>query len=558
MVVAVITSAVVVYFHHRASPGAPTAAATRTEVALQAKPQSIQPTSTDEIADQDTSQNIQALHLARDTNEPTAFAALAEDEIAQLADGITLAKWMDIRGAGEQWEKDTEKKIPITNGEDPKCEDYQRIDELPSKALVTRRAYFYPPPAPVPAVFPSQNAEELRKTCWLGKIEMQVDGVQEKDNKTFLLAVRQEFEKQYGENVRMKSVPFWREGFDIWATVLDRDQDRWIHNGVEIVSARDHASNDPTVRVRLPVAVDSDERFVRGKQDRSIEDLQFHQAVSATGVDAALSQRMEKLYELEVQLADRLNKQAAEMCKAGCPDVAKLPKATGDDWREPLAPQLREWLNAVKTLGPAQRAAGLFAADRLLVAFESVRPGDHFGTIGASTAAQDKLRTILKKLGANFATNYAEPAYYYTGNWLDEASGLDFDSESGRMAFFTWVESNSDACVIAGAETFRKVISRGETLLNRKIDPATASKAHFMVGDAYSDIYAIAKGYDQNGTYTNIGSDEAGPARLKGLEHYRAGLAIDNTSEDAKDAWRQAWHLSAGRLPHIRYACFGD
>ena len=79
-----------------------------------------------------------------------------------------------------------------------------------------------------------------------------------------------------------------------------------------------------------------------------------------------------------------------------------------------------------------------------------------------------------------------------------------------------------------------------------------------MVGDAYSDIYAIANGIDQNGSYTNIGIDEAEPARVKGLEHYRAGLAVDNTSEDAKDAWRQAWHLSVGRLPHVRYACFGD
>ena len=42
------------------------------------------------------------------------------------------------------------------------------------------------------------------------------------------------------------------------------------------------------------------------------------------------------------------------------------------------------------------------------------------------------------------------------------------------------------------------------------------------------------------------------------VQHYRAGLAIDNSSENARDAYRQAWHLAAGLLPRQRHACFGD
>jgi len=78
-----------------------------------------------------------------------------------------------------------------------------------------------------------------------------------------------------------------------------------------------------------------------------------------------------------------------------------------------------------------------------------------------------------------------------------------------------------------------------------------------MVGDAYSDIVAIADGVDANGAYTSAVGDEA-ESRAKALQHYRAGLVLDNTSEDARDAWRQAWHLSAGLVPGTRYACFGD
>jgi hypothetical protein len=53
------------------------------------------------------------------------------------------------------------------------------------------------------------------------------------------------------------------------------------------------------------------------------------------------------------------------------------------------------------------------------------------------------------------------------------------------------------------------------------------------------------------GASGNRGKAEA--ARSKALQHYAAGLADDGTSRQAKDAWLQAWHISAGLLPHARY-----
>jgi len=104
------------------------------------------------------------------------------------------------------------------------------------------------------------------------------------------------------------------------------------------------------------------------------------------------------------------------------------------------------------------------------------------------------------------------------------------------------------------------VILEGEGLLAKGLDPPTAAHVHFMVGDAYSDIVAIAGGESGgNGEYESAQFEgEADSARAKALAHYRAGLAVDNSSENAKDAWRQAWHLAAGLLPSERYVCFGD
>jgi hypothetical protein len=107
--------------------------------------------------------------------------------------------------------------------------------------------------------------------------------------------------------------------------------------------------------------------------------------------------------------------------------------------------------------------------------------------------------------------------------------------------------------------TFRSVIREGESLLTKKLDAPTTAQLHFMVGDAYSDIVALAGGLTgPNGGEYRVLASEGVVARGKALQHYRAGLAVDSTSENAKDAWRQAWQLSAGLLPGERYVCFGD
>ena len=427
-----------------------------------------------------------------------------------------------------------------------------------------RAVYFYPPPAPSPAIFPTLSGQELIKTCVLAIIRVEADAPVLVRARALDQAVQQRLTKQYGESVGMKNIAFWGPMRGSY-----QDAARWIHNA-EIVSGYDvqgssMRDDNPLVstpfvfvHARLPLVQELRLYSANAHRDGSLEAAQFRRAIAAAHVDAAISQRMEKLYEVDVALSARLNEQAEEMYRKNRSGPPVPPK--GGDWREPLLPLLQDWFRALKLADPGRRAAGLLAADRLLTAFGSIRARNQFGTVQSSTVEQSKLRGALQELGATFKPDFADASYQYAGNWLNQAKDLDRDSEGGRLALVKWM-SSGDACGAAGgSDVFRKVISGGETLLAKTVDAPTAAEVHFMVGDAYSDIVAIVGGESgPNGEYDPSQYEgEAEADRAKALQHYRAGLAIDNTSENAKHAWSQAWHLAAGLLPDQRYVCFGD
>lgn len=498
------------------------------------------------------------------TADAAVFASVAEHQVSQLNEGMTLARWMDAEGKMGNWRKTPEREITATDGPPPECASYFKRERLPSGAEMGRALYFYPPPAPSPATFPTLSGQELIKTCLLAVIRVEADEPALIRARTLDQAVQQRLTKQYGESIGVKNVAFWGPVHGSY-----QDAARWIPNA-EIVSGYDvqgssMRAEDPLVsspfvfvHARLPLVQELRFDVAAAHRDRSREAAQFRRAVAAAGVDAALSQRIEKLYEVDVALADRLNEKAEEMYRKN-PSGPPV-RAEGNDWREPLLPVLQEWFKALRTSDTAHRAAGLFAADRLLTAFGSIRPWGHFGGEKSSTPKETKLRAELQNLGAVFATGFEDDSYHYTANWLDQAKQLAPDSEGGRLALLTWMSSGDPCGAAGGSDAFRKVISEGEVLLTKKIDPLTAAQVHFMVGDAYSDIVAIVGGGSgPNGEYDPSQFEgEADADRVKALQHYRAGLAVDNTSENAKDAWSQAWHLVAGFLPKEHYVCFGD
>lgn len=522
-------------------------------------------------------ENITPQPSANSPDDASVFASTAESEVTQLREGFTLGQWIGLHGNDAGWERKPNKKLEMTDWPRKECLSYVRRETLPSGAELVRALYFYPPPVPSPVVFPTQSTPELINGCVLAIVLVEAtsrssdfdpERVGEERAAEFARpldrAVQQRFTNLYGDGVGMKNVPFWGPGSRFY-----EDAARWIPHA-EIISGYDpkglHMPDEDElatapfafVRARLPLVQEFELHMGLFHYDAATESSRFRQAVALAGVDIAISQRMEKLYEVDTRLAQRLQDEAEEICKTRCVPEA-MPTPTGNEWKEPLLPVLQDWFKALEAADSGKRAAGLVAADRLLMAFGGVRPGDQFGSVQSSTAEQSKRRSDLQALDATFEPGFADAFYHYTGNWLKEAKDLDRDSKGGILAVVTWM-SSGDVCKQAGSEAFRAIISDGEALLSKKIDAPTAAQVHFMVGDAYSDIVAIAAGESGgNGEYDPAQyQNEADADRTRALQHYGAGLELDSNSDSAKDAWRQAWHLAAELLPNERYVCFGD
>jgi len=206
---------------------------------------------------------------------------------------------------------------------------------------------------------------------------------------------------------------------------------------------------------------------------------------------------------------------------------------------------LGDWIARSRQLTPAQRAAALLAADRLLAS----RPATAFG-LGedADMPGFDSIpyRT-LDRLGAEFDNDHYA-GMMYSHSWLHQAFGIDSTSPAGNLAFMRLVQSGCEP---------GPVIARGEPWL-KIIGPTQRAELHFILGDAYADSVGIAAEVFLSPEYRKNAHDNPS-ARAKALEHYRAGLAIEQDSPRARDAWRTAWRLLAGQPPRrMRFYCEND
>jgi hypothetical protein len=70
-----------------------------------------------------------------DSPDTVAFASVAQREVSQLHEGITLAQWMDARGKSEHWVP-KKPEIELT-GSGQECLSLLRNEPLPSGARIT-------------------------------------------------------------------------------------------------------------------------------------------------------------------------------------------------------------------------------------------------------------------------------------------------------------------------------------------------------------------------------------------------------------------------------------
>jgi len=483
----------------------------------------------------------QAPNISSEDEE--AFSSLAESEVSQLHEGITLAQWMKRYGTDEGWVASTDENFFD-------CKTFAKTETLSSGRTITRMAYFYPPEAPTPAVFPTAVGQMLiDRTCSLALIRVQTPTPADQDGRALAQILQQHFVKKYGDSIGMKGAVFG--GAAAWL-----DAARW-KNDSEIISAYNptqagYDREDPNagtvfVFARLPVVYEIEQNAccrMKAFRYRSIENAQFHRAIAMVGVDPSLTERVTHLYEA-------LFEASASSDQSKQPESMKL--------RDSVVPMLGEWLNDVKGLPPARLAAGLFVADRLFHAAIDVSILVT-GWRELWDEDQPELRSVLQRMGAEFAFDELGKSYNYVGNWLNKARELDPDGAIGQMAVLSALARGGAPNLgkATDQDIFHTVVADGEWLLSKNPDPATAAQIHFIMGDAYSDIVALAGGAEPDYGDPKDYEPEADSAHAKALENYRAGLAVDGTSENAKDAWLQAWHLSAGLVPSTRYVYIYD
>lgn len=462
-------------------------------------------------------------------DEASSLASMVDSQLADFHEGITLGQWIGTHDQSENWQTSDDKGFVV-------CRTFIKTETLPFGRQVMRTLYFYPPDAPTPAVLPEESGQRLlNQTCRLAEVQVRTPATVYRNGHFLEQFLQQHLGKKFGPGISLKRTRYqfekdaagWKDGsMEIFAAYHSQARD---NNGVSMAAVE--------VSARLPAAYDDEEKPDHGMKmyrHRSIENDQFHGAIALAAVDGSLRERMSKLFEALFE-------------------ASATPQGAVDAARENATPAtlaaFRDWMTATKNLPVERRAAGLYVADRVMVHLEAAL-GDK---------GKPEIRSGFEKLGAEF--DYYDPCgcYRYMGNWWKEARGLDPDGTIGQMAVLVALARNTAPTIGKDSESgmFSTVITDGEWLLSKNPDPATAAQIHFIIGDAYSDMVALAGGSnpDYGESFTQ---QEAEAAREKALQQYRLGLAVDSTSENAKDAWLQAWRLRTGLLPETRFVFEGD
>lgn len=291
--------------------------------------------------------------------EEEAFSSLAGSEVSQLHEGITLAQWMKLYGTNEGWVASTDENFFD-------CKTFAKTETLSSGRTVTRMAYFYPPEAPTPAVFPTAAGQMLiDRTCTLALIRVQTPTPADQDGRALAQALQQHLAKKYGDSIGMKGAVFG--GAAAWL-----DAARW-KNDSEIVSAYNptqagYDRDDPDagtvfVFARLPVVYEIEQNAccrMKAYRYRSIENAQFHRAIAMVGVDRSLAERVTHLYEALFEAS-------------ASSDQSKQPEST--KLRDSVVPMLGEWLYAVKALAPPRRGF-VYRRQAVSRSYGRVHPGN--------------------------------------------------------------------------------------------------------------------------------------------------------------------------------------
>lgn len=453
------------------------------------------------------------------------------NELGALQGGETPADWLRTHPA--------DSFVIFTPARDrdndrPWCARASARDTLPGGEPVVRHAYFYPPPPPASLELPADAAAAylVRRECRLGAIWVESPVSDTNAGRARAEAIRATMSRRYGpvrpgpdaitprplpDSLQKAAARFGgfenlRLGVSFFGSAGWRTIGRWQPDSITVVSAFDAGLGPTAPRRVLGIAFFPQSGFARPPEDPSdlegdrAADTSLSAAARRTGLDAGATAAV------------------LALPSSHAPDSVRLAV-------------LRTWLAAARGLDSAHRAAALFVADA--------------SAPGGSERKDSTALAPYRALGFEFVYSELDGGYNYIHNLLDQALRLDANGPIGDLVRLYELRTgfNLNGMCGGGGEAFRKVITQGQALLTGAKDPGLQAELHFLIGDGYADLVALAAGEGDEYADTTAYRAEAPQARRDAVAHYRAGLALERRSAKARASWLEAWRLMAGLPP---------
>jgi hypothetical protein len=457
-------------------------------------------------------------------------------ELSALRQGVTPAQWLGNHPG------DSLSPFTISEGNEKTgawCIRASRRDSLVDGSAIVRNAYFYPPSAPVPLELPAdEDARDIAaRTCILGVVWVETPHSDSASGRQLAERTREALTREYGQvttadtdffarlpitdsqkNVLRTSPRYEtnRLGISFFGSAFWHAPGRWKRGSVTVVSAFDAGSRYVSVPRVLAFA-----HLPNAQLDREVS---FDESTPELDEALIAAGRLTQLDSIVVR------------------DFLALRGEQAEDSERIAA--LERWLATAANLKSGQRAAALFVADGVVP--ERLEQGDSVTTHAYSN------------LGLKFVRSELAGSNNYTHGLLEEALRLDLNGPVGQLATIELLDMGFDLTGMCGGG-FDQVIKVGEPFVSRLTTPGAKARVLFLLGDAYTDIVALAAGAGQEYVDSSDYSARAPSARRKAIAYYRQGLALDKVSAKAGEAWLEGWRLLAGLPPsRTHFFCVYD
>lgn len=460
------------------------------------------------------------------------IAELTFAELPHLRESITLRSWRTLHPSDRV---ESSLKEDGSGGFDKWCARAV-AEPIDHERSAKRVAYFYPPPPPDPALLPiPDEPRRLIEQCSLGAltVEQEVDAA---DADTVRDRVRRTLNDEFGPGTFGVRLHWADRGSPATTGV-------WKPQGVTVASTLILPdANAAATRQRgrsLVVAVNRSSGVVL---DDSIVPAEQRAA------DTAHARRVNARVREAIRIAavggeaERGIRASLAIIAAAAPPL-RFPTTTQ---RMRIVHAIAGWLKAATTLPASRRAAALLVADSLV---------EQSGAAFLNEKKPSLTRRILQSRGATFEWSELDGGFSYAHDWLKEALRLDAYGPAGELAFLSLMEKGfetSFACGDQGGEGFLTVIDRGQKYLQSSHATERLAYVHLLVARAYADVVLLeadrAYGVEIQDYYP-----QPAVAHRNALDHYQAALNMPLDSSAAREAWSEAWRLSAGMMPLRTY-----